>query len=295
MRLIKEEYHLRLFEVADLRQLLKKLRQHPQQECAVDGRTLNKALAGEDVDVAAAVAVGAHPVVDIKLRLTEEQLSSLSLEGEKRALDSADGRRGHIAVLHGELRSVLPDVLEHCPKVLEVEQQQARVVCHLEYYIENARLNLRQTEQSSEQCRPHFGHSDTHGVTHLTEDVPESCRVALVFKALDSESLNALLHILAVLAGHTHSGKVALDIREKNGHPHIRERLGHNFHCNGLACAGRACYQAVAVSHLRQKEKILIGLSKPDFVLRVHISVLPFHKYKHIISQLFFPHNNKIP
>ena len=81
MRLVKEEYHLRLFEVTDLRQLLKKLRQHPQQESAVDGRTLYQALAGEDVDVAAAVAVGAHPVVDIKLRLTEEQLAALCLEG----------------------------------------------------------------------------------------------------------------------------------------------------------------------------------------------------------------------
>ena len=82
MRFIKEEDHARLLKVADLRQTLKELCQHPEEEGAVHGRALDKALAGEDVDIAAAVNVGAHPVTDIKLRLAEEQLAALALEGE---------------------------------------------------------------------------------------------------------------------------------------------------------------------------------------------------------------------
>ena len=90
VRFIKEEDHARLLKVADLRQTLEEFGQHPEEERTVHGRALDKALAGEDVDITAAVNVRAHPVTDIKLRLAEEQLAALSLEGEQRALNGAD-------------------------------------------------------------------------------------------------------------------------------------------------------------------------------------------------------------
>ena len=90
VRFIKEEDHARLLKVADLRQTLEELGQHPEEERTVHGRALDKALAGENVDITAAVNVRAHPVTDIKLRLAEEQLAALSLEGEQRALNGAD-------------------------------------------------------------------------------------------------------------------------------------------------------------------------------------------------------------
>ena len=90
VRFIKEEDHARLLKVADLRQTLEELGQHPEEERTVHGRALDKALAVEDVDITAAVNVRAHPVTDIKLRLAEKQLAALALKGEQRALNGAD-------------------------------------------------------------------------------------------------------------------------------------------------------------------------------------------------------------
>ena len=83
------------------------LGQHPEQEGGVDRGALDQAGAGEDVDVAAAVEVGAHPVADIKVGLAEEDLAALALEGEQRALDGADTGGGDVAVHRGELRAVI--------------------------------------------------------------------------------------------------------------------------------------------------------------------------------------------
>ena len=63
MRLVEEEHELRLVGIADFRQLLEQLRQQPQQERRVEPRVLHQLVGGEDVDDAAAVAVGAHEVL----------------------------------------------------------------------------------------------------------------------------------------------------------------------------------------------------------------------------------------
>ena len=113
VRFIKEKDHARLLKVADLGQTLEELCQHPEEEGAVHSRALDKALAGEDVYIAAAVNVGAHPVTDIKLRLAEEQLAALAFKREQRALNCADAGGRDVAVGRGELGAVIADILEH--------------------------------------------------------------------------------------------------------------------------------------------------------------------------------------
>ena len=165
MRLVEEEDHLGLVEVADLGQVLKQLGEHPEQEGRVDRGALDQLLAGEDVDVAAAVFVGVHPIHDVELRLAEELLAALGLKGQQRALDGADARGGDVAVLHGELGPVLAHELQHGAQVLQVEQQQAVVVRHAEDDVQHAGLDLGQAEQTGQQRRAHGADRDAHWPT----------------------------------------------------------------------------------------------------------------------------------
>ena len=90
MRLVEEEHELGLVRVADLGQLLEQLRQQPQQERGVEPRILHQLVGRQDIDVAAAVAVGAHEVLQGERRLAEEFLAALVLQHQQLALDGAD-------------------------------------------------------------------------------------------------------------------------------------------------------------------------------------------------------------
>ena len=271
--LVEEEDHLGLVEVADLGQALEQLGQHPEQEGRVDRGALNELLAGENVDVAAAVRVGVHPVGDVQLRLAEEELAALLLELEQSALDRADTGGGDIAVLHGELGPVLAHKLEHGAQILEVEQQQAVVVGHFKDNVQNAGLNLGQAEQTRQEHRAHGADRDAHGMADLAENIPEAGGVALKVKALNAEALDARLHVGAVLAGSAHAGQIALDVREENRHAHVGEGLRHDLHGDGFAGAGGARDQTVAVCHIGQQEQPLVRLRHPDLVFCKHGSV----------------------
>ena len=270
MRLVKEEDHARLVGIADLGQLLVKLGHHPQQEGGVDQRARDQALAGEDVDEAAAGGVDAHPVVDVETRLAEELVAALVLKGEERALDRADAGGGDVAVLGGELGAVVADVLEHRAQVLEIEQQQAVVVGHAEDDVQNAGLDLGQAEETTEERGTHFGNGDADRMALIAEDVPETGRIGLEGKILDAKALDTLGKAVAEHAGHAHAGQVALDVAEEYRDAHIGEGLGHHLHRDGLAGAGRAGDDAVAVGHSGKKVKVLIGLCHPYLVISKH-------------------------
>ena len=276
VRFIKEEDHARLLKVADLRQTLEELGQHPEEERTVHGRALDKALAGEDVDITAAVNVRAHPVTDIKLRLAEEQLAALALEGEQRALNGADAGGGDVAVGRGELGAVIADVLEHGAQILEVEQEQAVIVRHSENDVEYARLYLGQAEEPCKQRRPHGADGNSDGMTLITENVPEAGRVGLILKAVKSKAGDARTHILAVLALFAHAAQVALDVRKEHRHAHVGKGLCHDLHGDGLAGAGRAGDKAVAVSHGGQQIYRAVCLGKTYLSILVHSLYLSF-------------------
>ena len=76
MRLIEEEADLRLFEITDFGKLLVELGKHPQQKRGVHKRRLNQTHAVKDVNVPLAIGIDLQPVVDVKRRLTEEDVST---------------------------------------------------------------------------------------------------------------------------------------------------------------------------------------------------------------------------
>src|SRR5205085_2254078 len=87
---VEEEHQLGLVRVADLRQPLEQLGQHPQQEGRIKARRVEQLVRGEDVDDAASFFVGLQEVVDVEHGLAEEFFAALRLDLQQAALDDAD-------------------------------------------------------------------------------------------------------------------------------------------------------------------------------------------------------------
>ena len=86
-------------------------------------------------------------IVDVQHRLAEELLDALRLQCQQPALNRADRCGRYVAVLGRQLGRVLADVLQHRAQVLEVEQQEARVVGDLEREVQHAFLRVVQLQQ----------------------------------------------------------------------------------------------------------------------------------------------------
>jgi hypothetical protein len=67
---------------------------------------------------------------------------ALAVEREHLALDRANALLGDIAILRGEIASVVGDMREHRLQVGKIEQQQALIVGITEHYVEHAFLRL---------------------------------------------------------------------------------------------------------------------------------------------------------
>ena len=179
-------------------------------------------------------------------------LAALRFQFQQAALDRADGRRRNIAVFSGEGLGVLADEGEHRPQVLQVEQQQAVVVGHLEHQVEHAALRVVEVEHATQQQRSHVGDGGAHRVAHLTEGIPEGDGIALVLEAFELELLDALGDLGIAAAGLRQAGEVALHVGQKAGHADVGKVLGQGLQGDGLAGAGGAGDESVAVGHLRQ-------------------------------------------
>ena len=185
MRLVEEEHELRLVEIADLGHLLEQLRHQPQQERRVEPRALHQLVGGEDADDAAAVAVGLHQVLDVERGLAEELGRALLLQHQELALDGADGRGRHVAVLLLQLGGVLGDGGEHRAQVLEIEQREPLLVGDAERDVEHALLRVVEVHHARQQQRAHLGDGGADRMALLAEHVQEHGRefVGLVVDA----------------------------------------------------------------------------------------------------------------
>ena len=287
MGLIKEEDHPWLFQIPHLRQLLEQLREHPQKEGAIDCGALDQPLAGEYVDIAPAIQVGAHPVLDVQLRFSEELLSSFVFKSQQGPLDGADAGGGNIAVGGGKLRPVIAHELEHGPQILQIQQQKPVVIGDMKGNVQHTGLNLGQAQQPGQQGGAHGGHGDPHRDSVFTEDIPESSGIVLVFKILDAEAFETLAHVGAVLSGLAHSGQIAFYIGQEHGDAHIGKGFCHHLHGDGLAGAGGAGDEAMAVCHGGQQIQVLLPLGQPNLFISVHRYFLP-----KAIGVLYLIYNN---
>ena len=254
MSLIEEEHQLRHRQISGLGQTLEQLRQQPQQQRGIDLRRLEQPVSGEDVHHAVAVRVGLEKVVEIERGLGEEFFATLLFEHEQVALDGPDAGGGDVAVFVGELRGVLSDELQHRAQILEVEQQQALRVGDAEHEVQHARLRFVELKQAREQQRPHLADGRANGMALFAEDIPERDGTGGRFEIFEAELPDALPNFRRVAARLADAAQVALHVREKHRHTSAAEALGEKLEGDGLARAGRARDEAVAIGHLRQEK-----------------------------------------
>ena len=156
MRLVEKEHQLRLRRIADLRQLLKQLRQHPQQEGRIQPRALHQLVRNQDIDHAPAIAVGAHEILQRQRRLAEKLAAALVFQHQKLTLDGSDRCLGDISeALRGLAdrrqrivagvrlpAAVRDDRVEQRAQILHVDQCKTVVVGNAKRHVQDAFLHV---------------------------------------------------------------------------------------------------------------------------------------------------------
>ena len=208
----KKKHELGLGRIADLGQLLEQLRQQPQQEGRVEPRVLHQLVGGEDIDDAAAVAVGA-----------DEVLRASSAGSPKNLVppwfSSTSSWRWMVPTVGFDTlpywvvssAACSATIAEHRAQVLEVEQQQPLLVGDAEADVEHALLHLVEIEQPRQQQRSHLRDGGADRMALLAEQVPEHDR-ELVGLVVEAEALGARDEGLLGLARRGDAGEIALDV-----------------------------------------------------------------------------------
>ena len=251
MRLVEEEHQLRLLDIAHFRQPLEQFRHQPQQEGGVDLRRVDQLVGREHVDHAAPLAVGLHQIIEIEGGFAEQPVAALLFDLQQPALDGADRRGRDVAVAGGEFLRVLARVLNDRAQVLQVEQQQAVVVGDLEGQAEHALLGVVEVEQPPEQQRSHLGDGGAYRMPGHSPHIPERHRKCAEAYIAHAELVGALLEFRVPGAGLGKSGEVAFDVGHEHRHADGAELLGQALQGHGLAGAGGAGDQSVAVGQAR--------------------------------------------
>ena len=176
---------------------------------------------------------------------------------------------------------MLAQISQHGLQILDVEKQHALVIRHPEQDIEHPRLGIVQPQHAGQKQRAHFAHRSAHGMPLLAVYIPEHCGIRLIAEAGHTAHGQALSQGIAMLAGPHQAAQVALYIRQKHRHAHIRKALSQHLEGHRLARARRTGDQSVAVGHLRQQAGRLFACANPDF------SIIQ-HRFSSLASSCFF-------
>src|SRR4029453_13923127 len=136
----------------------------------------------------------------------------------------------------------------------------------LEGDLEYARLDVVDLEDARQEARADLADGRAHGMTGLAVKIPEHDRAGFGLVALDAELGDALLDLLARAPGQRETGDIALDVGHENRHAQAREALGQNHQRHGLAGAGGARHQTVAVAVPGQQRDRVLPLADEDLV-----------------------------
>ena len=260
---VKEEDELRLLAVADFREVLEQLGQHPEEEAGVEARVVHQRVGDQDVHHATTVR-RLHQVIDVEHRLAEELRAPLVLELQEAALDRTDAGGGDIAVPGAHLGGVVADELQHRPEVCQVEQEQAVVVRDPERHREHPFLRFVQVEQAREEQGSHVGDRGPDRMPLLAEHVPEGHGTAGPLGRRKAELLQSRRQFFCRRAGHGDAAQVALGVGEEDRHADAREVLGEDLEGNGLPGTGGAGDASVPVGESGEERQVHRTRSRDD-------------------------------
>jgi hypothetical protein len=186
----------------------------------------------------------------VELRLAEELVAASVLEPRQRAQQDADGGRRDAA----DRRQVGPalvglQVAQHGPQIGQIEQGQLALVGVAEHEVQALLLGVIGAQYLRQQLGAEVGHRRSH--RHAGTEPAQR-------QELDRERCwgERLAQLGGPLRGRAigrsrngEAGQVALDVGHDDRHAGRRQLFGQALERLGLARAGRAGDQAVAVHH----------------------------------------------
>ena len=102
------------------------------------------------------------------------------------------------------------------------------------------------------------------------EDIPERHGAAAEGETVELQLLDAFIDFRVKPARLAEAGQIALHVGHEHRHAHRAELLGQHLQRHGLARAGRAGDEAVAVGHLREQENFGAGFGDANGFRRAH-------------------------
>ena len=262
---IKEEHQLGLFGVAHLGERFKQFGQQPQQEGRIEPRAVHQLVGRQDIHPAAALAIQRDEIGDVEGRLSEKRRAALAVERQQLALDRTDTGLGHIAIFARQFGRVVGTPGQHRLQILQIQQQQIMLIGIAEGDGEHAFLRVVQPHKPRQKQRPHFGNRGANGVTLLAEQIPEHDRHRFPVVILHLHFHGALGRPAGGLAaGLGHAGNIALHIGQEHRHAGAGKALSQTLQRDGLAGAGRAGDQPVAVGAFQHQGLRGVLIRKAD-------------------------------
>jgi hypothetical protein len=135
-------------------------------------------------------------------------------------------------------------------------QQEPIVVGDFEDEHQHACLGVVEIQDSAQQQRPHLTDGGPHRMSLFTEDIPEHDRITCQGPVSQTEGLHPCVELRRTLPGLRDSRQVSLYVRREYGHADGAERLCHDLQRDSFPRTGRACNQAMAISHSGQQTQL---------------------------------------
>ena len=140
---------------------------------------------------------------------------------------------------------------------------------------QDAFLDLVQIHQPGEQQRPHFADRGADGMALLSEQIPELHRIVAILPIgiadLGGAGGEGLVGLGRRIARHREPGEVALDVGDEGRDAGRRQPFDDALQCDGLAGAGRAGDQSVAIGAL-QLEDLRLAAAGADIDSRLRLA-----------------------
>ncbi|MCY1170766.1 hypothetical protein D9M73_108540 [compost metagenome] len=189
-------------------------------------------------------------------------LAALAAELEQGALDRADRLLRDIAIRGGEFVGAFAAADQHRLQIVQVEQQQPVFVGDVKGDRQHAFLHLVQVHQTREQQRPHFGDGGANGMALFAIEIPELHGRIGIGPGVVANFLGACGKDVVILgsgrSGHGEARQIALHIGDEARDSVARKAFDDALDGDGLAGAGRARDQPVAIGAL---EFELLGIA----------------------------------
>ena len=154
---------------------------------------------------------------------------------------------------------MLTGKLEHGAKILQVEQEKPVIVGNLEHQREHPLLCRVQVEQAAEQQGTKIRNRRTHRIPVPPEHVPEHDGGRAPLRLADADGRETIAHLRRGGTGSRQTRQIALHVGEKHRHAEARKVLRQHLQRDGLAGAGRAGDQAMAVGQSRTEHHVCAG------------------------------------